>query len=77
MTRFIEEPTAPDDILGHAAIRRAPKPVGIGIATSEHGHNRMVFKQLFKEDAIDVCQTDACHLAGVSEVLSVLFMAAK
>jgi len=74
---FIEEPTAPDDILGHAAIRRALKPVGIGIATGEHAHNRMVFKQLFQADAIDVCQIDACRLAGVSEVLSVLFMAAK
>ncbi|KAH9984123.1 enolase C-terminal domain-like protein [Russula vinacea] len=58
---FIEEPTAPDDILGHAAIRRALKPLGIG--------------QLFQADAIDVCQIDSCRLAGVSEVLSVLFMA--
>jgi L-fuconate dehydratase len=75
--RFIEEPTAPDDILGHAAIRRALKPLGIGVATGEHAHNRMVFKQLFQADAIDVCQIDSCRLAGVSEVLSVLFMATK
>ena len=75
--RFIEEPTAPDDILGHAAIRRALKPHGIGVATGEHAHNRMVFKQLFQAEAIDVCQIDSCRLAGVSEVLSVLFMAAK
>ncbi|KAI0306825.1 enolase C-terminal domain-like protein [Multifurca ochricompacta] len=75
--RFIEEPTAPDDILGHAAIRRALKPHGIGVATGEHAHNRMVFKQLFQADAIDVCQIDSCRLAGVSEVLSVLFMATK
>lgn len=74
---FIEEPTAPDDILGHAAIRRALKPHGIGVATGEHAHNRMVFKQLFQADAIDVCQIDSCRLAGVSEVLSVLFMATK
>ncbi|KAF8467110.1 enolase C-terminal domain-like protein [Russula ochroleuca] len=74
---FIEEPTAPDDILGHAAIRRALKPLGIGVATGEHAHNRMVFKQLFQADAIDVCQIDSCRLAGVSEVLSVLFMATK
>lgn len=75
--RFIEEPTAPDDILGHAAIRKALKPHGIGVATGEHAHNRMVFKQLFQADAIDVCQIDACRLAGVSEVLSVMLMAAK
>ncbi|TFY70322.1 hypothetical protein EVG20_g2682 [Dentipellis fragilis] len=74
---FIEEPTAPDDILGHAAIRKALKPYGIGVATGEHAHNRMVFKQLLQADAIDVCQIDSCRLAGVSEVLSVLLMAAK
>jgi len=67
---FIEEPTAPDDILGHAAIRKGLKPHGIGVATGEHAHNRMVFKQLLQAEAIDVCQIDSCRLAGVSEVLS-------
>jgi L-fuconate dehydratase len=75
--RFIEEPTAPDDILGHATIRDALRPYGIGVATGEHAHNRITFKQLFQAEAIDVCQVDACRLAGVSEVLSVLLMAAK
>ncbi|KAG8968991.1 hypothetical protein FRC03_005257 [Tulasnella sp. 419] len=74
---FIEEPTAPDDILGHAAIRKALKPLNIGVATGEHAHNRMTFKQLLQAEAIDVCQIDACRLAGVSEVLSVLLMASK
>jgi L-fuconate dehydratase len=74
---FIEEPTAPDDILGHAAIRKGLKPHGIGVATGEHAHNRMVFKQLLQAEAIDVCQIDSCRLAGVSEVISVLLMAAK
>ncbi|TFK63971.1 mandelate racemase/muconate lactonizing enzyme [Pluteus cervinus] len=74
---FIEEPTAPDDILGHASVRRALKPHGIGVATGEHAHNRMVFKQLLQAEAIDVVQIDSCRLAGVSEVLSVLLMAAK
>ena len=77
MFRFIEEPTAPDDILGHAAIRTALKPDKIGVATGEHAHNRMVFKQLLQAQAIDVCQIDSCRLAGVSEVLSVLLMANK
>ncbi|KAG9044577.1 hypothetical protein FS837_007895, partial [Tulasnella sp. UAMH 9824] len=72
---FIEEPTAPDDILGHAAIRKALKPDGIGVATGEHAHNRMTFKQLLQAEAIDVCQIDACRLAGVTEILSVLLMA--
>ena len=75
--RFIEEPTAPDDILGHATIRKALRQYGIGVATGEHAHNRMVFKQLLQAEAIDVCQIDSCRLAGVSEVLSVLLMAAK
>ncbi|KAF8813125.1 mandelate racemase/muconate lactonizing enzyme [Phlegmacium glaucopus] len=74
---FIEEPTAPDDVLGHATIRKALKPHGIGVATGEHAHNRIVFKQLLQADAIDVVQIDSCRLAGVSEVLSVLLMAAK
>lgn len=74
---FIEEPTAPDDVLGHAAVRKALKPYGIGVATGEHAHNRIIFKQLLQAQAIDVVQIDSCRLAGVSEVLSVLLMAAK
>ncbi|KAF8438074.1 enolase C-terminal domain-like protein [Boletus edulis BED1] len=74
---FIEEPTAPDDILGHAAIRKALAPYGIGVATGEHALNRMTFKQLFQAEAVDIAQIDACRLGGVSEVLGVLLMAAK
>jgi L-galactonate dehydratase len=74
---FIEEPTSPDDILGHAAIRTALKPYGIGTATGEMCQNRVVFKQLLQAQAIDVCQIDACRLGGVNEVLAVLLMAAK
>ena len=74
---FIEEPTSPDDILGHAAIRAALKPFGVGVATGEHCQNRVVFKQLLQSGAIDVCQIDACRLGGVNEVLSVLLMCKK
>ncbi|KAF8311002.1 enolase C-terminal domain-like protein [Clavulina sp. PMI_390] len=74
---FIEEPTAPDDVLGHAAIRKALKPYGIGVATGEHCANRILFKQLLQAEGIDVVQIDSCRLAGVSEVLAVLLMAAK
>ncbi|MBT3378205.1 MAG: L-fuconate dehydratase [Lentisphaerae bacterium] len=72
---WIEEPTSPDDVLGHRAIREAIAP--IGIATGEQCHNRIMFKQFFQADAIDFCQIDACRLGGVNEVLSVLLMAAK
>ena len=75
--RFIEEPTAPDDVLGHAAVRKALKPYGIGVATGEHAHNRMVFKQLLQAGSIDYCQIDACRLGGVNEVMAVLLMAKK
>ncbi|GAA6049625.1 hypothetical protein JCM3770_005041 [Rhodotorula araucariae] len=70
---FIEE----DDILGHASIRKQLKPYNIRVATGEHAHNRIVFKQLLAADAIDVCQIDSCRLAGVNEILAVLLMAAK
>ena len=72
---WIEEPTSPDDILGHAAIARAVAP--IGVATGEHVQNRIIFKQLFQAGAIRFCQIDACRLGGVNEVLAVLLMAAK
>lgn len=75
--RFIEEPTAPDDALGHAAIRKALRETGVGVATGEHAHSRITIKQLLQADAVDVIQPDACRLAGVSEVLAVLLLAAK
>jgi L-fuconate dehydratase len=72
---WMEEPTSPDDILGHARIRREAAPVRI--ATGEHCQNRVIFKQLMQANAIDVCQIDSCRLAGVNENLAVILMAAK
>src|SRR6266699_3317367 len=72
---WIEEPTSPDDILGHAAIARAISP--IKVATGEHVQNRIIFKQLLQARAIEFCQIDACRLGGVNEVLAVLLLAAK
>ena len=72
---WIEEPTSPDDVLGHAAIRRQIAP--IRVATGEHCQNRVLFKQFLQAGAIDFCQIDSCRLGGVNEVLSVLLMAAK
>jgi L-fuconate dehydratase len=72
---WIEEPTSPDDVLGHARIRREIAPVRV--ATGEHVQNRVIFKQLFQLEAIDVCQLDACRVAGVNEAIVVLLLAAK
>ena len=72
---WIEEPTSPDDILGHAAIRQniAPMPV----STGEHTHNRVMFKQLFQAQAVDLVQIDAARVGGVNENLAILLLAAK
>ncbi|HUS07950.1 MAG TPA: L-fuconate dehydratase [Bryobacteraceae bacterium] len=72
---WIEEPTSPDDVLGHAAIARAVAP--IGVATGEHCQNRVIFKQLLQAKAISFCQIDSCRLGGVNEILAVLLMARK
>lgn len=72
---WIEEPTSPDDVLGHAAIARALEPLGIGVATGEHCPNRVVFKQLMQARAIAFCQIDFCRLAGVNEVVAVQLLA--
>lgn len=72
---WIEEPTSPDDILGHAAVRRAVQPVKV--ATGEHVANRVVFKQLLQAGAVDVVQIDAARVGGVNENLAILLLAAK
>jgi len=72
---WIEEPTSPDDVLGHATIAREIAP--LRVATGEHVQNRIVFKQLLQADAIGFCQIDACRLAGVNEVVAVLLLAAQ
>jgi len=72
---WIEEPTSPDDVLGHRRIRDAVAP--LQIATGEHIQNRVVFKQLLQLGAVDICQVDCCRLGGVNEVLAVVLLAAK
>ena len=74
---WIEEPTSPDDVLGHAAVAAGVRPAGVGVATGEHCANRIVFKQLLQANAIDFCQIDSCRLGGVNENLAVILMAAK
>ncbi|AXY41576.1 L-fuconate dehydratase [Halomonas sp. JS92-SW72] len=72
---WIEEPTSPDDILGHAEIRHRVAP--IGVASGEHCHNKVMFKQFFQAEALDYCQLDAARLGGLNEVILVMLMAAK
>ncbi|MGW2641655.1 L-fuconate dehydratase [Streptomyces sp. NPDC001348] len=72
---WIEEPTSPDDVLGHAAIRAAVAPVKV--ATGEHVQNRIVFKQLLQAGALDILQIDAARVGGVNENLAILLLAAK
>src|SRR5581483_328619 len=72
---WMEEPTSPDDVLGHARIRR--EVPGVRIATGEHCQNRIVFKQFMQARGMDVCQIDSCRLAGVNENIAVILLAAK
>lgn len=72
---WIEEPTSPDDVLGHAAIRTAVAPMGV--ATGENGMNRVLFKQMFQAGAYDFCQLDPARLGSINEIVAVYLMAAK
>ncbi|XP_074599939.1 mitochondrial enolase superfamily member 1-like [Brevipalpus obovatus] len=74
---WIEEPTSPDDVVGHSTIAKALNPLGIKVATGEHCQNRILFKQLFQLNGFQFCQIDACRLGGVNEVIAVVLMAAK
>jgi L-fuconate dehydratase len=72
---FIEEPTSPDDILGHLRIKERVSP--IMVATGEHCQNKVMFKQFFQSNAIDICQLDSCRLGGINEILAVQLLAEK
>lgn len=72
---FIEEPTHPDDVMGHKKIRDSLN--GTKVATGEHCQNRIIFKQFIASDAIDIVQIDACRVAGLNEILTIYMMAAK
>lgn len=72
---WIEEPTSPDDVLGHARIAREIAP--ISVATGEVCQNRVMFKQLLQADAIRFVQVDSCRMGGVNEAVSVILMADK
>lgn len=74
---WIEEPTSPDDVLGHLEVAKALKPLGIGVASGEMFQNRVIFKQMLQSGALSFCQIDACRVGGVPEVLAIYLMAKK
>lgn len=74
---WIEEPTSPDDILGHANISKALRPLGIEVATGEMCANRVMFKQFLQANAMQYCQIDSARIGGINEILSVYLMAKK
>ena len=72
---WIEEPTSPDDVLGHAAITKAIAP--INVATGEMCQNRVMFKQFMAAGGMQICQIDSCRLGSVNEILAVMLLAKK
>ena len=74
---WIEEPTSPDDVIGHKKIKDAIAPLGIGVATGEHAQNRILHKHFLKMGAYTFCQPDPCRLGGLNELLLVILMAKK
>lgn len=74
---WIEEPTSPDDILGHAKIARELKKYGIKVATGEMICNRVMFKQFMQAEAFEFCQVDSARIGGVNELIMVYLMAKK
>ncbi|MEV7964979.1 L-fuconate dehydratase [Sphaerisporangium sp. NPDC088356] len=72
---WVEEPTSPDDVLGHATIARALAP--IKVATGEHVQNRVVFKQMLQAGSLSIVQLDSARVGGVNENIAILLLAAK
>ena len=71
---WMEEPTSPDDILGHAAVARA---IALPVATGEHAANGVIFKQILQAGSLSVLQIDASRVGGVNENMAILLLAAK
>ena len=72
---WIEEPTHPDDVLGHKALADAIAPTAV--ALGEHVPNRVLFKNFMQAGAVKFVQVDAVRVAGVSEFLTVSLMARR
>uniref|UniRef100_H2Y5X8 Mitochondrial enolase superfamily member 1 n=1 Tax=Ciona savignyi TaxID=51511 RepID=H2Y5X8_CIOSA len=74
---WIEEPTSPDDVIGHATIAKALKEHKVGVATGEQCQNRVIFKQLMQTNAVSFVQIDSCRVGSINENIAILLMAAK
>lgn len=72
---WIEEPTSPTDVIGHAKIAAGIAPTRV--ATGEMAGSRIIFKQLLQAKGLSVMQIDATRVAGVNENLANILMAAK
>ena len=72
---WIEEPTSPTDVVGHAKIAAGIAPTRV--ATGEMAGSRIIFKQLLQAKGFSVMQIDATRVAGVNENLANILMAAK
>jgi L-fuconate dehydratase len=72
---WIEEPTHPDDVMGHQTIAKTIAP--LKVATGEHIPNKVIFKNFFQAKAMDFCQVDAVRVGGISEFLTISLLSKK
>ncbi len=73
--RWVEEPTHPDDVVGHATIAKAVHPVPI--ATGEHLANPTLAKQLLQLGGAQILQIDATRVGGVHDLVAMILLAAR
>ena len=69
---WLEEPTIPDDVAGHARIAREG---GLPIATGENFHTVYEFQQMMAHGAISFPEPDVATLGGVTPWLKVAHLA--
>ncbi len=69
---WLEEPTIPDDVAGHARIAREG---GLPVATGENFHTVYEFQQMIAHGAISFPEPDVATLGGVTPWLKVAHLA--
>ena len=72
---WIEEPTQPDDVIGHQTLAKEIDP--IDIALGEHVSNRVMFKNFMQARAVTYVQVDCTRVGGISEFITVSLLARK
>ena len=75
--KWVEEPTARDDVLGYVELAKTFEGASFKFACGEHAASPVIFKQLLMSGAIGFCQIDAVRVAGVNDVMAIILMAAK